>query len=209
MIIAVLNQKGGVGKTTLAINLAAAIADAGGRVALVDADEQGTASDWSAKREAQLFPVKPYHRGLKGVGFEDDARTYDHLVIDGPPRIYGTMDQILRAADLVLIPVKPSAADIWAAQNLVQRLQEEQGRRPALGVSFVINEFRSNQRLGREVQAALAGSGVPLAQTTIGSRAAFPISLGNGQTVFEYEPRGKAAAEFADLFGELTGAKQP
>lgn len=205
MIIAILNQKGGVGKTTLSINLAAAIANAGGKVALIDADEQGTASDWSAKREGQIFPIKPYHKGLKGVGFEDDMKTYDHLVIDGPPRIYGTMEQILRVADLVLIPVKPSAADIWAAENLIQRLRDEQARREGLSVAFVINEFRAGQRLGREVQSALSASGIPLVTTTIGSRNAFPISLGNGETVFEYEPKGKAAAEFSALFSELTG----
>lgn len=209
MIIAVLNQKGGVGKTTLAVNLAAAITGSGQKVALIDADEQGTASDWSAKRTDQLFPVKPYHKGLKGVGFEDDLKTYPHLIIDGPPRIFGTMDQIIRVSDLVLIPVKPSAADIWAAQNLITRLQDEQDRRDGLAIAFVINEFKAGQRLGREVQAALQQSGVPLAATTIGSRSAFPIALGNGQTIFEYEPKGKAADEFNQLFLELTQGTQP
>ena len=206
MIIAVLNQKGGVGKTTIAVNLTAAISGSGKRVALIDADEQGTSSEWSRKREAQLFPVKPYHKGLKGVGFEDDMKTYDHLVIDGPPRLFGTMEQIIRVADLVLIPVKPSAADIWAADNLIQRLRDEQQSRDGLSVAFVINEFKTNTRLGREVQAALRETGIPLAETTIGNRNAYPIALGNGETVFEYEPKGKAALEFTALFNELTGA---
>lgn len=205
MIIAVLNQKGGVGKTTLSVNLTAVIAASGQRVALIDADEQGTSSEWSRKRDNQTFPVKPYHKGLKGVGFEDDIKTYDHLIIDGPPRLFGTMEQIIRIADLVLIPVKPSAADIWAADNLLQRLKEEQERRDGLGVAFVINEFKANTRLGKEVQSALNASGIPLAQTTIGSRNAYPIALGNGETIFEYEPKGKAAQEFTALFNELTG----
>lgn len=205
MIIAVLNQKGGVGKTTLSVNLTAAIYGTGQRVALIDADEQGTSSEWSRKRDHQTFPVKPYHKGLKGVGFEDDIQTYEHLVIDGPPRLFGTMDQIIRIADLVLIPVKPSAADIWAADNLLQRLKEEQDRRDNLSVAFVINEFKANTRLGKEVQHALRQSGISLTQTTIGSRNSYPIALGNGKTIFEYEPKGKAAAEFTALFNELTG----
>lgn len=209
MIIGVVNQKGGAGKTTTAINLTAFIASTGVSVALVDADPQGSSTLWNGKRENPLFPVKPYHKGLKGVGIEDDIKTYQHLVIDGPPSLMGPIEQIIRIVDLVIIPVKPSALDIWATQNLIECIREEQLRRDNLSAIFLLNEFRQGQRLGKAVQSALVqiGEGIPLAKTTIGSRTAFPIAIGNGQTIFEYEPNGKAAAEFKTLFKELIGGK--
>jgi chromosome partitioning protein len=126
MIIAVLNQKGGVGKTTIAIHLAMAFAQQSGtRVLLVDADPQGSALDWSAARTADpLFPViglpkKTLHRELPTV-----AADYSHVLIDGPPRVNEVARSAILASDVVLIPVQPSPYDVWAAKEIVDLLSD-------------------------------------------------------------------------------------
>jgi chromosome partitioning protein len=120
MIISFLNQKGGVGKTTLATSLADALARRKMRVLLVDADPQGSALDWSAAREGTpRFPVvglpkKTIHTELPAI-----AEGYAAVVIDGPPRVYDLSRSCIMASDLVLIPVQPLPYDVWAANEII------------------------------------------------------------------------------------------
>jgi chromosome partitioning protein len=198
MIIGVLNQKGGVGKTTVAVNLAAVFATAGNRVLLVDADPQGSSLAWSAAREADpLFPVvgmaKPtLHRDMPEV-----ARDYDVVVIDGAPRVNELGRAAIMASDLVVIPVQPSPYDVWATQDTVQLITEAQQFKEKLKAVFVINRKIVNTAIGRDVGAALAGFGFPVSDVSLCQRVIYAESAAQGLAVIEAGPDSEAAKEIA------------
>jgi chromosome partitioning protein len=204
MIISVLNQKGGVGKTTLAVHTATALAQRGRRVLLIDADPQGSALDWSASREnAPLFPVvglpkNTLHRDLPSI-----AADYTAVVIDGPPRVNDLARSAILASDIVLVPVQPSPYDVWAAKEIVDLLTEASVFKENLKSGFVINRKIANTTIGREVIDALASYPVPVLKAQICQRVSFAESAGQGQTVLETDPQGAASREITALVDEL------
>ncbi len=204
MIIGLLNQKGGVGKTTLAVHIADALARRGQRVLLVDADPQGSALDWAAARKGDpVFPVaglpkKSIHKELPAL-----AKDYETVLIDGPPRVYDVARSAIMACDLVLIPVQPSPYDVWAAREIVDMLQEAMVYKPSLKAAFVINRKIVNTALGRDVAEALAEYPFPVLKTAICQRIALAESAAQGQTVFEAAPDNLAVREMNELIDEI------
>lgn len=204
MIIALLNQKGGVGKTTLALHIATGLAQRGCKLLVIDADKQGSALDWGASRTtAPLFPVlglpkATLHRELPRL-----RQNYEHIVIDSPPHANDVARSALMASELIVMPVQPSPYDIWAAEETVRLVTEAAPLKEGLKSVFVINRKIVNTALGREVVEALAAYAVPVLTTHICQRVAFAESAAQGQTVLETAPESSAAREIQALIEEL------
>ena len=209
MIVALLNQKGGVGKTTLALHLAGAWAAQGLRVLVIDADPQGSALDWSEQRGREglprLFGVLGLARETLHRELHDIARDADHVVVDGPPRVTGIARSALLAADVVLVPATPSPFDGWASGEMLRLLGEARIFRPELIARFVLNRCAARTVIAREIGDALADSDPPVLASRIGQRVAFADAARTGRLVCELDRTNPAASEIAALASEVAG----
>jgi chromosome partitioning protein len=204
LIISVINQKGGVGKTTLSISLAAALAGRKMRVLLVDADPQGSALDWIAVRgeENAPFAAVGIPKPILHVELPKMAKDYDAMIIDGPPRIYEVARSAVMASDAVLIPVLPSQFDVWAAEETVKLLEQCAAYKEGLKAAFVINRKIANTAIGRDVAKALKKYPQPVLHTAICQRIIFAESA-RGRTVLELDADSNASKEIQSLAKEV------
>ena len=202
-VIALLNQKGGAGKTTLATHLAGEFAMDGCAVTLLDADPQGSALDWAQRRaqsgQNRLYGVFGLARDSLHQEAPQVASRADYVIIDGPPRVAALARSALLAADLVLIPVQPSAYDVWASQEMVQLIVEARVFRPALRAAFVINRRVVGTVIGRDARGALADQPFAALRAEVSQRIVFADSVAAGRLAREVSPACAAAREIAAL----------
>ena len=190
-IIAIVNQKGGTGKTTLSINLASAFAETFSTL-LLDADPQGSALDWADSRstpqmnlDARELPPGNLSRELRNL-----SQIYDWIIIDGPPGIGRISAEAVRVADVVLIPSKPSPFDVWACADIVEAVKARQQTTGGIPKAlFVITMARPRTRLVGQVDAALAEYGLSALSTRTTERVAYPMSAIEGKSVLDSRDR--------------------
>src|ERR1700760_4451664 len=199
IVITVAQQKGGTGKTTLAANLAAAMAPSR-KVALLDIDPQHSLTRWHALRPKTAAGLTFSDvSGWRGTGELDRLKAgHDVVVIDSPPQIDTDARRAIRGASIVLVPVQPSPPDIWAAEGTLKLAANE--RRSAV---MVLNRVPAAGKLRHTMAANLQHDGKPLLAATIGNRTGFATAFAEGLAVTETAPRSIAANELRALLTEL------
>ncbi|MEO1678822.1 MAG: ParA family partition ATPase [Pseudomonadota bacterium] len=202
-VLTVAQQKGGSGKTTLAVHLAVHFLRSGRSVALLDTDPQGSLGRWFMARVERTVgaPEMEFSTATAwGVGYEVGKLKRDHdlVIVDTPPKADSDLRPALREADLVLVPVSASALDLWATESVLDLV--DRTRKSGL---MVLNRARPGTRVHAETVSQMADLPAPTAETALGNRVIYAEAMGSGQGVTERARSSPAASEMARLADEV------
>jgi chromosome partitioning protein len=207
VIVAFLNHKGGVGKTTLALHVAEAWAAQSKRIVVDDTDSQGSALDRSEQRTKeglpQLFDVLEFARDPLHVEAPEITRDANHVVIDGSSHAAALMRSAMLAADLTLVSAQPSPFDGWASSETFRLLHEARLFRPPLIVWFVLNGCVALSRIASEIAEALAKHDSPALGSRVGQHVGFAKAACTGRLMSEVPRSEPAAREVAALAAKI------
>ena len=197
--LAIVSQKGGAGKTTLALNLAVAAELRGQRALILDIDPQASATAWADDRGRARPIVRPCppHRIARALD-EAAGEGIELALIDTAPHAEGAALAAARAADLIVIPCRPALFDLHAVTGSL-----DIARLAGISAVAVLNAAPARGTRSAEARAVLTTTGLPTMANALGQRVTFAHSLTAGQGVCEYEPTGKAAKEVVALYQAL------
>ncbi|MBA3066022.1 MAG: ParA family protein [Proteobacteria bacterium] len=214
-VISIVNIKGGVGKTTISINLSAGISDTGRKILLIDTDPQESATDWVRKRnelnESEITHKNFhfYNNEFKPLKAKETIaalkKDYDLIIFDNPPKDYQTVIRIIANSDFCIIPISTSASDIKSTKQMVDIIQEGK-RKKLFNVSpflLISNKFIGTT-VGNQFRQTINIMDIPIMKTEINHRISLLELSYLGKTIFEYEGNSFAADEFRSLAKEVT-----
>ena len=204
MIISLINQKGGVGKTTAAINLGAGLVRRNHQLLFVDADPQGSASQWRSIEDNHSFEL--LRIDSMDIHIHDLLTlgdNYDFVIIDTPPAIGAIAGSVLAISDLAIVPLSPSPLDIWSCWGTLDLINQSHRSNPGLQARLLINRKVAGTRVGRDFRETLATFNIDVFRTELHQRIAFVESMISGVSVLQFEPNGKAAREIEALCDEV------
>jgi chromosome partitioning protein len=209
MVIAITNLKGGVGKTTLTVNLAVEFAKRGKRVCIVDTDlGQKSAMEWAGNREEKRVKVPVYGVTVKQLTKEvaELAKGYDLVLIDGTPQLNEIADRTIIASDIVLIPLAASMFDFRGFENFLERYVQMKEMKEAnngnVRAFIVLNRIDKNRNITKQIEGELSNYELPVLENKVSYRVAYVESAIEGLGVVEFRD-SKAKAEIEGLVSEL------
>ena len=203
MIISLVNQKGGVGKTTAAINIAAGLKRKNHKVMFIDTDPQGSATQWHAVEGNNAFDILHRPEPVNRIEIEELSQNCDYLVIDAPPALGDISKSVLAVSDLPIIPLSPSALDIWSCRGTIEMIEEVRPENPDMKVKLLINRKIPGTRVGREARSSLEVFNIEVFDSALCQRVAYIDAMSCGVSVMQYAPKSKAAEEIEHLCDEI------
>lgn len=206
MIISVTSLKGGVGKSTIAQNLAVCLAHTGYKVCIVDADTNQSSLRWSSLRSDQLPAIAVYglpDGKMLSSNIKHLNNDYEIVIIDGTPSLSKVTSKILLLGDLILVPILPSGLDIWATEQFLERYEDaKEQKEQDIPAFFILNQFNGSINLSKEVKDLLEELDIKTLESSIKNRVAYKQAVIAGEGVYEYKDP-KAKTEMVNLTNEI------
>ena len=202
-VVSVLNRKGGVGKSTISCQLARGMQLQGYEVLVVDTDAQGTASDWAESGNGDTPLVVKIDRATLEDDIPKAGANYDVVIVDGAAKAERMNVSAVKASDLVLIPIQPSAVDIWPVKETVEiiKTRQEVAGRPQ--GALVISRAITGTNLASTIGDVLSGIELPLLEARTHQRVAYAEAMGEGAGVMDLSGKDKAATEIKEMTKEV------